>query len=71
MLKHGINSCDKGLTQEMVTTTTAVTSTMQIVGYHVKYNTTTNQAYLKQATVVVGARVNLKKWVTIVVTSTT
>ncbi len=27
----------------MVTTTAAVTSTMQIVEYHVKYNTTTDQ----------------------------
>ncbi len=59
--KHGINSCDKGLKQEMVTTTTAVTSTMQIVEYHVKYNTTTDQTHLKQTTVVVGVRVNLKK----------
>ncbi len=58
---YGINSCDKGLTQEMVTTTTAVTSTMQIVEYHVKYNTTTDQTHLKQTTVVVGVRVNLKK----------
>jgi hypothetical protein len=53
--------CDKGLTQEMVTTTAAVTSTMQIVEYHVKYNTTTNQTHLKQTTVVVGVRANLKK----------
>jgi hypothetical protein len=44
----------------MVTTTAAVTSTMQIVEYHVKYNTTTNQTHLKQTTVVVGVRVNLK-----------
>ncbi len=35
-VKTCINSCDKGLTQEMVTTTAAVTSTMQIVEYHVK-----------------------------------
>ncbi len=34
---------------------------MQIVEYHVKYNTTTDQTHLKQATVVVGVRVNLKK----------
>ncbi len=54
--KHGFNSCDKGLTQEMVTTTAAVTSTMQIVEYHVKYNTTTNQTHLKQTTVVVGGK---------------
>jgi hypothetical protein len=54
----------------MVTTTTAVMSTMQILEYHVKYNTTNDQTHLKQTTVVVGVRVNLKK-VTIVVTSTT
>ncbi len=40
----------------MVTTATAVTSTMQIVEYHVKYNTITNQAHLKQTTVVVGGK---------------
>jgi hypothetical protein len=57
--KHGFNSCDEGLTQEMVTTTATVTSTMQIVEYHVKYNTTTDQTHLKQTTVVVGGRVNL------------
>ncbi len=34
---------------------------MQIVEYHVKYNTTTDQTHLKQTTVVVGVRVNLKK----------
>ena len=45
----------------MVTTTTTVTSTMQIVEYHVKYNTTTDQTHLKQTTVVVGVRVNQKK----------
>jgi hypothetical protein len=45
----------------MVTTTTAVTSTMQIVEYHVKYNTTTDQTHLKQTIVVVGVRVNLKR----------
>ena len=28
--KHDFNSCDEGLTQEMVTTTTVVTSTMQL-----------------------------------------
>ncbi len=45
----------------MVATTAAVTSTMQIVEYHVKYNTTTDQTHLKQTTVVVGVRVNLKR----------
>ncbi len=57
----------------MVTTTAAVTSSMQNVEYHVKYNTTTttDQTHLKQTTVVVGVRVNLKKGVNIVVTSTT
>jgi hypothetical protein len=45
----------------MVTTTARVTSTMQVMEYHVKYNTTTNQTHLKQTTVVVGVRVNLKK----------
>ncbi len=45
----------------MVTTTAAVTSTMQIVEYHVKYNTTTDLTHLKQTTVVVGVRVNQKK----------
>ena len=45
----------------MVTTTAAVTSTMQIVEYHVKYNTTTDQTHLKQTNVVVGVRVNLKR----------
>ncbi len=48
-------------TQEMVTTTAVVSSTMQIVGYHVKFNTTTDQTHLKQTTVVVGIRVNLKR----------
>jgi hypothetical protein len=56
-LKHGFNSCDKGLTQGMVTTTAAVTSTMQIVEYHVMYNTTTDQTHLKQTTIVVGGKV--------------
>ncbi len=42
-LKRDINSCDKGLTQEMVTTAAAVTNTMQIVEYHVEQNTTTDQ----------------------------
>jgi hypothetical protein len=59
-----------GLTQELVTTTAVVTSTMQIVEYHVKYRTTTDQTHLKQTTAVGGVRVNLKK-VTIVVSSTT
>ncbi len=45
----------------MVTTTAAVTSTMQIVEYHVNYNTTTYQTHLKQTTVVVGVRVSLKR----------
>ncbi len=69
--KHGFNSCDKGLTQEMVTTAAAVTSTMQIVEYHVKYNTTTDQTHLKQTTVVVGGKDKPRKKSTIVVTSTT
>ncbi len=41
--------------------TATVTSTMQIVEYHVKYNTTTNHTHLKQTIVVVGVRVNLKR----------
>jgi hypothetical protein len=45
----------------MVTTAAAVTSTMKIVEYHVKYNTTTDQTHLKQTTVMVGVRVNQKK----------
>ncbi len=45
----------------MATTTAAVTSTMQIVEYHVKYNSTTDQTHLKQTTVVVGVRVNIKR----------
>jgi hypothetical protein len=61
MVKHGSNNCDKRLTQEMVTTTSAVTSTMQIVEYHVKYNTTTDQTYLKQTTIVVGGKVTPRK----------
>ncbi len=56
----------------MVTTTAAITSTtMQIVEYHVKYNTTTDQTHLKQTTVVVGGKGKPRKKVTIVVTSTT
>jgi hypothetical protein len=43
----------------MVTTTTVVTSTMKIMEYHGKYNTTTDQIHLKQTTVVVEVRVNL------------
>ncbi len=69
--KHGFNSCEKGLTQEMVTTAAAVTSTMQIVEYHVTHNTTTDQTHLKQTPVVVGVMGKPKKRVTIVVTSTT
>jgi hypothetical protein len=45
----------------MVTTTAAVTSTLHILEYHVKYNTTTDQTHLKQTAVVVGVRANLKK----------
>ncbi len=60
-LKHGFNSCDQGLTQGMVTTAAAVTSTMQIVEYHVMYNTTTDQTHLKQTTVVVGGKVTPRK----------
>ncbi len=55
-VKHGLNSCNKGLTKEMVPTAATVTSTMQIVEYHVKYNTTTDQTHLKQITVVVGGK---------------
>jgi hypothetical protein len=45
---------------------------MQIVEYHVKYNTTTNQTHLKQTTVVVGGKGKpQKKGVAIIVTSTT
>jgi hypothetical protein len=56
----------------MVTTATAVTSTMQIEEYHIEYNTTTDQTHLKQTTVVVGGKVTpRKKGVTIVFTNTT
>jgi hypothetical protein len=55
----------------MVTTAAAVTSTMQIVEYHVKYNTTTDQTHLKQTTVVVGGKGKPRKSVTIVDTRTT
>ncbi len=63
----------KGLTQAMVTNTAAVMSTMQIVEYHIDYNTNTDQTHLKQTTVVVGGKVTPKKkgGVTIVVTNTT
>jgi hypothetical protein len=61
MVQHGFNSCDKGLNQGMVTTASAITSTMQIVEYHVKYNTTTDQTHLKQTTVVVGGKVTPRK----------
>jgi hypothetical protein len=56
----------------MVTMAAAVISTMQIVGYHVEYNTTTDQTHLKQTTLVVGGKVTpRKKRVAIVVTNTT
>ncbi len=55
----------------MVTTAAAVTSIMQIMEYHVKYNTTTDQTHLKQTTVVVGGKDKIRKKSTIVVTSTT
>jgi hypothetical protein len=56
----------------MVTTAAAVTSTMQIVEYHVEYNTTTDQIHLKKTTIVVEGKVTpRKKGVTIVVTNTT
>ncbi len=45
----------------MVTTAAAVTSTMQIVEYHVEYNTTTDQTHLKQTTIVEGGKVTPKK----------
>ena len=45
----------------MVTTATAVTSTMQIVEYHVEYNTTTDQTHLKQTTLVVGGKATPRK----------
>jgi hypothetical protein len=61
MVKHGFNSYDKGLNQEMVTTAAAVTSTMQIVEHHVEYNTTTDQTHLKQTTLVVGGKVTPRK----------
>ena len=60
-VKHGFNSCDKGLDQKMVTTASAVMITMQIVEYHVEYNTTTDQTHLKQTTLVVGGKVTPRK----------
>jgi hypothetical protein len=45
----------------MVTTAAAVASTMQIVEYHVKYNTTTDQTHLKQTTIVVRGKVTPRK----------
>ncbi len=60
-LKYGYISCNKGLTQGIVTTAAAVTSTMQIVEYHVMYNTTTDQTHLKQTTLVVGGKVTPRK----------
>ncbi len=45
----------------MVTTTAAVMSTMQIVEYHVEYNTNTDQTHLKQTTIVVGGKVTPRK----------
>jgi hypothetical protein len=51
----------KLLNQKMVTTAAAVTSTVQIVEYHVKYNTTTDQTHLKQTTVVAGGMVTPRK----------
>jgi hypothetical protein len=56
----------------MVTTAVTVTSTIQIVEYHVEYYTTTDQAHLKLTTIVVGGKVTPReKRVTIVVTNTT
>jgi hypothetical protein len=54
----------------MVTTATAVTSTMQIVEYHVEYNTTTDQTHLKQTTIVVGGKVKPIKKGYLLVTDT-
>jgi hypothetical protein len=45
----------------MVTITTAVTSAIQVVEYHVKYNTTTNLTHLKQTTCVVAGKGKPKK----------
>jgi hypothetical protein len=60
-LKHGFNSCDKGVNPRMVTTAATVTSTTQIVEYHGMYNTTTDQTHLKQTTILVGGMVTPKK----------
>ncbi len=49
----------------MVNTAPTVTSTMQIVEYHVKYNTTTDQTHLKQTTVVEGGKDKPRKKSTI------
>ncbi len=51
----------RGWTKKMVTTASAVMSTMQIVEYHVEYNTTTDQTHLKQTTLVVGGKVTPRK----------
>ncbi len=45
----------------MVATAAIVTSTMQIVEYHVEYNTTTDQTNLQQTIVVVGGKGKPKK----------
>ncbi len=45
----------------MVTTAATVTSNMQIVEYHVEYNTTTDQTHQKQTTLVAGGKVTPKK----------
>jgi hypothetical protein len=45
----------------MVTTAAVVMSTMQIVEYHVEYNSTTEQTHLKQTTLVVGGKVTPRK----------
>ncbi len=55
----------------MFTTAAAVTSTMQIVEYHVKYNTTTDQTHLKQTTFLVGGKCKPRNKGNMVVTSTT
>ncbi len=60
-VKDGFNSYDKGSNQEMFTTTTTVTSTMQIVECHVEYKTTTDQTHLKQNTLVVEGKVTPRK----------
>jgi hypothetical protein len=45
----------------MITTAAAVKSTMQIVEYHVEYNTTTDQTHLKQTTIAVWGKVTPRK----------